>query len=106
MLQRGKALAIASDVVEHMAFQCEDVNNWSPQGTYHAVIANQSLHHVLNLEHLFDAIRDAIGVVGVFLTSDIIGRNGHMRWPEALTIVQEFWQEMPKRMRFNLQLER
>ncbi len=28
---------------------------------------------------------------GRFIVSDMIGRNGHMRWPEALAIVQEFW---------------
>jgi SAM-dependent methyltransferase len=106
MLERGKALAAISNVSGHVIFQCEDINDWRPQTTYHAVIANQSLHHVLELEHLFDAIRDAIGIEGVFLASDIIGRNGHMRWPEALEIVQEFWQELPKRKRFNLQLER
>jgi SAM-dependent methyltransferase len=106
MLARGRSLAIASDVVEYMKFRCVDVNTWTPDTTYHAVVANQSLHHVLNLEHLVEAIHDAIGVEGVFLTSDIIGRNGHMRWPEALALVQEFWREMPKRMRFNVQLDR
>jgi hypothetical protein len=40
------------------------------------------------------------------ITSDIIGRNGHLRWPEALQIVQEFWRELPPSYRFNLQLNR
>jgi 2-polyprenyl-3-methyl-5-hydroxy-6-metoxy-1,4-benzoquinol methylase len=106
MLDRGKTLAAQSNVSDLIEFRCEDVNVWRPQESYHAVIANQSLHHVLDLEHLLDAVRDAIGTEGVFLASDIIGRNGHMRWPEALSIVQEFWQALPRRKRFNLQLER
>jgi hypothetical protein len=36
----------------------------------------------------------------------MIGRNGHLRWPEALTIVQEFWQELPDSHRYNHQLNR
>ena len=46
---------------------------------YDAVIANQSLHHVTNLEGLFDAIRHSLHPTGVFVTSDMIGRNGHDR---------------------------
>ncbi len=69
-------------------------------------MANQSLHHVVELERLFDGIERAIGDEGRFIASDIIGRNGHQRWPEAMEIVQEFWQEMPSRYRFNHLLNR
>jgi hypothetical protein len=69
-------------------------------------MANQSLHHVLNQEGLFDAIKHAIDPDGYFVTSDIIGRNGHQRWPEALTEVQRFWAELPAEYRYNRQLNR
>ncbi len=106
MLERGKAAAERAGATDHMKFQRADINAWQPDCSYDVVIANQSLHHVVNLEHLFDAIFCAIGENGVFIASDIIGRNGHLRWPEALSIVQEFWRQMPKRKRFNLQLQR
>jgi SAM-dependent methyltransferase len=83
-----------------------DFNRWVPDGSYDVVMANQSLHHVLELEHLFDAIHAAIGADGVFLTADMIGRNGHMRWPEAMAEVQKFWQELPEQKRYNVQLKR
>jgi hypothetical protein len=35
------------------------------------------------LEHLFDAVSTALGEDGRFVIYDIIGRNGHLRWPEA-----------------------
>ena len=38
---------------------------------------------------------------GKFLISDMIGRNGHQRWPEALTIVHDFWRKLPPSYRFN-----
>ena len=63
-------------------------------GSYDAVIANQSLHHVSNLEGLFAAIKDALSPQGRFITSDMIGRNGHMRWPEALDIIHDFWRQL------------
>jgi hypothetical protein len=68
------------------------------------VLANQSLHHVMNLEGLFAAVEAALTAQGRFVTSDMIGRNGHMRWPEAEAIVQAFWQELPPAYRRNVQL--
>jgi SAM-dependent methyltransferase len=106
MLERGRELATGASVADAMAFRRADFNHWRPDGHYDVVIANQSLHHVMSLEHLFDAIGEAIGNDGVFVTCDTIGRNGHQRWPEALAIVQEFWGELPSHRRYNLQLRR
>jgi hypothetical protein len=89
-----------------MAFVEGDFNTWRPRGTYDAVIANQSLHHVVRLEHLFDAVAAAIGAEGRFITADMIGRNGHQRWPEALAIVRGLWRELPPAYRYNRQLAR
>ncbi len=106
MLARGRKLADEVGVVENIVIKKTDFNQWQPKGRYDAVIANQSLHHVEQLEGLFTRIKSAIGDSGIFLTSDMIGRNGHMRWPEALEIVQEFWRELPPKYRHNQQLNR
>jgi len=104
MLRRGADLARTQGLETHFNFLQGDFNTWQPDGKYDVVIANQSLHHVTNLEGLFDAIHNAIGDEGLFVTSDMIGRNGHQRWPEALTIVREFWRELPRAYRYNLSL--
>lgn len=106
MLQRGRQLAEREGLLAHFRFVHADFNQWQPAETYDVVMANQSLHHVTNLEGLFDAIHSAIGPSGVFATSDMIGRNGHRRWPEALNIVREFWNELPSPYRYNVQLRR
>lgn len=95
MLQRGKQLATKGSVEPYLAFTQADINAWRPAGNYDAVIANHSLHHFLELENLFDKVRDGLRDDGYFLTHDMIGRNGHMRWPEALEVVDRFWQELP-----------
>ena len=106
MLERGMALAAEATVARQIQ-PCErDFNKWIPDHNYAAVLANQALHHVVNLEGLFDGIYQAIGDDGRFITSDMIGRNGHARWPEALAIVQEFWRELPQEYRYNQQLQR
>jgi len=106
MRERGAAIAHEAGVAAQIMPVAGDFNRWQPQHEYAAVIANQSLHHAVNLEGLFDAIARAIGGHGIFATSDIIGRNGHQRWPEALAIVREFWRELPMGYRYNLQLQR
>lgn len=106
MLARCSENAQAQGLQEVVVPVVGDFNRWTPDCAYDVVLANQSLHHVVELEALFDRVLDAIGDYGVFLISDTIGRNGHLRWPEALQQVRAFWNELPMRKRFNAQLLR
>lgn len=107
MLARGRALAAQQGLDRHVVPVEGDFNRWRPTTPYHAVMANQALHHVLALEHLFDAVHAAIAPLdGVLITADMIGRNGHQRWPEARAIIDEFWAALPKRYKYNHQLRR
>jgi SAM-dependent methyltransferase len=106
MLERGRALAAEAGVAEHIVATEADFNQWQPDRPYDAVMANQSLHHVVELEHLFDAIATALRPGALFMCSDMVGRNGHQRWPEALAIVRELWRELPAEYRYNRQLQR
>jgi len=106
MLDRGKEFARTMGVADCIVPLVSDFNHWRPEGTYDLVLANQCLHHVLELEHLFTAIKGCLDPEGYFLTSDMIGRNGHQRWPEAFRLVQEFWKELPESYRYNRLLRR
>ena len=106
MLQRGRILAQSEGVRNFLGFVEADVNTWAVKNGYDVCIANQALHHVVDLEVLFDKVESAIHPQGVFVTSDIIGRNGHMRWPEALTVINDLWRQMPDRLKYNHQLLR
>lgn len=107
MLDIGKKSAGKTGVGDLMDFIELDLNTWDiAEGDYDVVMANQSLHHFVELELLFEKIAKAIGHTGVFITSDIIGRNGHMRWPEALAIIQKLWAELPDRCKYNRLLGR
>ena len=101
MLDRGRALAAEKGISDRLNFTQIDINQWQPEGKYDVVIAAHSLHHFLALEHLFDAIRGCLNENGYFLNHDMIGRNGHMRWPEALEIVNMLWTELPDDCKYN-----
>jgi len=102
MLERGVKSAQSAGVAQHIAALHADFNSWrGAREEYRVVLANQALHHVVNLEDLFDAVHEAIGRQGRFIISDMVGRNGHMRWPEALQIVDRLWSELPPSYRFD-----
>jgi SAM-dependent methyltransferase len=106
MLDRGCKAAEAQDMTGHFRFVCTDITSLDFLGQPHVVIANQSLHHMLELELLFDRIAANLHPQGFFLTHDMIGRNGHQRWPEALRYVEQLWAGLPDRYKFNHQLKR
>lgn len=106
MLERGQQAAFDAEVAAHLTLSPCDLNRWTPTRTYDAVIANQSLHHLLALEELFSHIEQSLAPRGSLIMSDMIGRNGHQRWPEALSIVQEFWRQLPPSYRFNTLIQR
>ncbi len=83
-----------------------DINSWQPKYQFAAVMAHHSLHHILGLERLFELIKNNLSKNGRFLTSDIIGRNGHMRWPEALILVRKIWGRIPRKYKYNHQLKK
>lgn len=101
MLRRGQEAAVASGVERFLSFKLTDFNNWASSKVYVSIIANHSLHHVVNLEGLFHAIKGSLHHSGRFIVSDIIGRNGHMRWPEALFFVENFWSKLEDSKKYN-----
>ncbi|MES2025434.1 MAG: glycosyltransferase [Pseudomonadota bacterium] len=106
MLERGKKIAEENGVLGNMHFVEADFNTWVASKRYDAVMANQSLHHVTRLEHLFDQIKNGLHDEASFVISDMIGRNGHQRWPESLEIVNKYWKELPENYKFNVLLNR
>jgi SAM-dependent methyltransferase len=71
-----------------------------------SILAIHSLHHVVALEKLFDEVHRSLSDDGAFLINDMIGRNGHLRWPEALQVIQAFWKGLPHSKKYNHQLKR
>ena len=107
MLDRGRQMAERENVAEHLSFTVGDFNKWRGRRRYAGVMANQSLHHVLLTWNIFSTrSKRSLHAHAYFVTSDMIGRNGHRRWPEALERVHEYWQELPSDYRYNRQLRR
>lgn len=106
LLQAGQRAAQAAGVADHFVFEVADINRYRPRQRFDVILANQCLHHFVELETIFDNIHAALTDDGVFATSDVIGRNGHQLWPEALAELLVFWHELPQRQRYDRVLRR
>lgn len=80
----------------------QDLSQWKPEkGLYTSVMANHSLHHFVALEQIFKGIERGLDSQGLFVINDIIGRNGHQRWPEVLVHLRSIWKSIPIKYKFN-----
>ncbi len=100
-LERTEKNMNEAGVAANMRLTQADFNKWVPDGKRAALMGHHALHHVLDLEHLFTHAREALAPDGKFVTMDIIGRNGHMRWPETLDIVEGLWAALSKEKRYH-----
>jgi SAM-dependent methyltransferase len=107
LCEEGRRRAHEAGVAAHLRFIETDINTWAPaEDGYAFVVANQILHHVVELEHLFDGVRAALAPRGRFATRDMIGRNGHRCWPESKAVMDEVWPILPKRCTYDHRFER
>ena len=105
LLTRAAEAAETAQVSHCIRLVPMDLNQWVPkEKTYTGVMANHSLHHMVELEAIFANTHSALRLDGVFVSNDMIGRNGHMRWPEAQRIVEQIWGFLPDRLKYNHQL--
>ena len=101
LIERGRNAAQAKGLDGHVTFQQVDLSYWRPERCYGAAFAHHSLHHIVSLEHVFDELKQALLPDGAFVIADMIGRNGHMRWPESLAPLQRLWSVIPPRYKYH-----
>jgi SAM-dependent methyltransferase len=83
-----------------------DLNVTPVLGEFDMIMANHSLHHIVELELLFKYCADHLKDEGILATNDMIGRNGHMRWPETALILEALWPTLTDREKWHTQLRR
>jgi SAM-dependent methyltransferase len=103
MLDRGKEWVQREGLLNCFRFVESDINRVSFDREYGVFIANHSLHHFVNLEHIFESIRSSMRPDGYFVVNDMIGRNGHMLWPEAYEIFAPLWASLDMEKKWNHQ---
>lgn len=101
LMQGAEENARALGLSEYMRFTVADCNSHAGDGGRDVIVVNQFLHHVENLEGFCSALKRALAPEGVLLTSDLIGRNGHLPWPAVDAIVQAHWDALSPSQMFD-----
>ena len=89
---------------EHFNLIASDINHDPLLATYDGIIAHHALHHFVNLERIFDDVKSKLEDNATFAVYDMIGRNGHMRWPEVEILVRAIWDTLDPSKKFHHQL--
>ncbi|WP_108682479.1 class I SAM-dependent methyltransferase [Methyloceanibacter sp. wino2] len=107
LVQRAREAARSEGVEDFVVVQEADLNKqWPIDGPVAAVMVHQALHHFVELENIFGQIDDLMHTEGSFITIDMIGRNGHRRWPETLGVLRQIWTGLPERVKWDHALNR
>jgi len=102
MLDRGRELAVEKFGENHnFEFVQSDINQLKLPQQFDIVIASHSLHHFVELEHIFEEVSRSMTDKSYFIVSDMIGRNGHMFWDNTLEFCNMLWDTFPKELKYN-----
>ena len=105
MLERAEPEARRLGLEDRVRTERTDLNSWVATERADVYMATHSLHHIVELEHLYDEVARSLDVDGVVLVNDMIGRNGHTRWPEALDLGRGIRRLIPDRYRYSHSLK-
>jgi SAM-dependent methyltransferase len=103
LIKEANAAVVREGLAKYVASEFFDLNRGAFDGPIDAFIAHHSLHHIVELERLFDLIDRHLSPDGHFVACDMIGRNGHMRWPETLRYVEAIWANLADIKKYNWQ---
>jgi len=106
LLQRFRDKVSSTNLGKHFEIVEQDLNDIRLPGSFDVVMANHALHHIVELEKLFAYAFEHMRDDGIFVTNDMIGRNGHMRWPETRRVLELFWPLLKPQQRYHAQLRR
>jgi SAM-dependent methyltransferase len=95
LMRKAATAARERGVSKRVVFQTMDCNQPFELPGQDVIIVNQFFHHVTELEILCRSLRRSLAPEGVLLSSDIVGRNGHMPWPDVEVLIQRAWSSLP-----------
>ncbi len=98
-LEAARRDAAAAGLAGIHYHRCDLEHEDLPEGVFDLVIGSHSVHHIDNLDGLFDRVRRALRTGGVFYLQEFVGPD-RFQWTDAqLDAINEFLPTLPKRLR-------
>lgn len=93
-----KADAIAGG---HFRYACTDLNTYTIPGAdrYQLAVMHDALHHIENLEHLFDNLRHTLAHGALLWVNEYVGPDRSQMAKETFRAAEEIYYSLPKRYR-------
>jgi SAM-dependent methyltransferase len=81
IFERARSVAKTEGLA--MSFEAADLNFiWIEPKRYDLIFAHAAIHHVINLEHLFEQIAGGLSPTGIFHLVEVVGKNRKLIWDE------------------------
>ena len=88
-----------------MEFRVEDLNFIAiDRGKFDLIFANAVLHHIINLEHLYEQIRLGLSEHGIFQLVEVVGMNRKLIWDENEKVANALLDLVPDRITRKIRL--
>jgi predicted O-methyltransferase YrrM len=102
----ARARQIVQDEGLAMEFAVADLNFMTIEPKrYHLILAHAVLHHVINLEHLFEQVAAGLANGGVFHLVDVAGQNRKLIWDANERLMNALLETGPRHISRGLQLD-
>jgi SAM-dependent methyltransferase len=87
-------------------FEVADLNFMAiePQ-RYDLILAHAVVHHVINLEHLFEHVAAGLATGGLFHLVDVAGQNRKLIWDSSERLVNALLEAMPRDITHGLRVD-
>jgi ubiquinone/menaquinone biosynthesis C-methylase UbiE len=86
----------------NISFAVQDINDLAlPPEHYDVIMCHASLHHLVNLEHIFFEINRGLKPDGQLVVVDVVTRNGYRMWDETRDVVDALWAVLPEQFKYN-----
>ncbi len=100
LLTLGKNQAVRKGL--NLTVQTMDLNRITIEpAQYDIITAFASLHHLIELERVYEAVNRALKPEGIFVVLDVITRNGLRMWPETFSKAKAIWSILPDKYKMN-----
>lgn len=100
VLALGQERAKTKDL--NMKFVMQDINDLSLEANqYDVIMCHASLHHLINLEHIYYEMNRSLKDDGEVVVLDIVTRNGYLMWDETHAVVRSLWGSLPEKFKYN-----
>lgn len=102
----AEARSVAADEELNLEFTTEDLNFMAiPAGRFHLIFAHASLHHVINLEHLYEQIEGGLAPGGILHIVEVVGKNRKLIWDENERLANALLDVLPNEVTGGIRLD-